>query len=400
MGVIMHKYKILLVALFLVGMAVTGFECSSTEITSAKLYIQQKNYDKALEALKKEVAKNPKSDEGYYLMGEVYGELNNYDSLAIAFDSSLAISNQFQSKINDSRRYYWAHLFNSGVNYYQEGIKASNKDSSTAAFDKSIHDFKEAAMLEPDSADTYKNLAFVYMNETKYDDAIAPLKKLIDKEHSLDGYKYLGDIYYDEAAKARGKYESSKNVQDSLAYMQDYDKAIEVLQEGRKYFPHNSDLLLTLSNSYIGANKIEVAMKAFKAGVEEEPGNKYYHYNYGVLLLDSKNYSAAMEQFQDAVNIDSAYSNALYNLAVTYVRLGTAISDSINSATVNVNNPNAVQDTSYKAKYRMALPYLERVVKVKPDDASAWELLGKVYTVLNESDKAKKAFDMSDQLRK
>jgi len=55
-------YYIVLVVI--VGMLSTAFQCSSTELTSAKLYIQQKNYDKALDVLQKEVAKNPKSDEG------------------------------------------------------------------------------------------------------------------------------------------------------------------------------------------------------------------------------------------------------------------------------------------------------------------------------------------------
>jgi tetratricopeptide (TPR) repeat protein len=50
-------------------------------MTSAKLYIQQKNYDKAMESLKKEVEKNPKSDEGWYYMGVVYGEKEQYGEM-------------------------------------------------------------------------------------------------------------------------------------------------------------------------------------------------------------------------------------------------------------------------------------------------------------------------------
>ena len=54
----MHRSKLFMVLILLAGLAITGFECSSTELTSAKLYIQQKNYNKALESLNKEVEKN------------------------------------------------------------------------------------------------------------------------------------------------------------------------------------------------------------------------------------------------------------------------------------------------------------------------------------------------------
>ncbi len=62
--------------LVLISMVVglSAFACSSTELTSAKLYVQQKNYDKAIEALEKETTKNHKSDEGFYLFGYVNGE--------------------------------------------------------------------------------------------------------------------------------------------------------------------------------------------------------------------------------------------------------------------------------------------------------------------------------------
>lgn len=379
-------------AILLIGIVFTGFQCASTELTSAKLYIQQKNYDKALEALKREVAKNPKSDEGYYLLGVVYGEKGEIPEMADAFKHSLEASNQFEKQINDAKKYHWANLFNRGVGYYQKANNAANKDSGKVFFDKSKEAFLNAIMLEPDSADTYKNLAFVYMSEQDYDAAISPLEKIIEKDKALDGYRYLGEIYYDKASKLKSKYETSKDAQDSVQSLEYYNKAINVLQAGRKVYPNNSDLLLLLSNSYIGANKIDVAIDAFKAGVEQDPGNKYYHYNYGVLLLGAKDYEKAAEQFHAAVNIDSTYENAVYNMAVTYVRWGTELNKEATDK--------GVDDDSYKKKYEQALPYLEKSVKLKSTEANVWELLGRVYTILGKKDKATKAFNEADKLRK
>jgi tetratricopeptide (TPR) repeat protein len=81
----MRKYSAFIALALVAILSFTGFQCSSTEMTSAKLYIQQKNYDKALEVLNKEVTKNPKSDEGYYYMGVVYIEMEKYDDMLGGF---------------------------------------------------------------------------------------------------------------------------------------------------------------------------------------------------------------------------------------------------------------------------------------------------------------------------
>ena len=54
---------------------------------------------------------------------------------------------------------------------------------------------------------------------------------------------------------------------------------------------------------------------------------------------------------------------------------------------------------AYKEKFKAALPYLEKVTSSDKSDAEAWELLGKVYSVLGMQDKAIDAFNHADQLR-
>jgi len=389
----MLKPKFYISLIILGGLFFTGFQCSSTEMTSAKLYIQQKNYDKALDALKKEVEKNPKSDEGWYYLGVVYGEKEQYNDMINAFDKSLSISKKFEENINDSRRYFWAQLFNKGVSLFQRGadLQDKNKDSAKVYLDKSINSFEYAVRLQPDSPSTYKNLAFVYINAEKYNEAIPPLEKLIERDKAVDGYKFLGEIHYNQGTQMKNKYGDSKNVQDSLQAMEHFNKAISILEEARKMYPNDSEVLLLLSNSYIGANKIDVAIDAFKAGVLQEPENKYYRYNYGVLLLGSNEFQAASDQFLKAIQIDPEYQNAIYNLAVTYVRWGTAINKEAEEK--GVDNP------EYKKKYEQALPYLERVVEMDSKNSAIWELLGRVYTVLGMQDDASEAFKKADALR-
>jgi tetratricopeptide (TPR) repeat protein len=379
----MRYTKIIVVIMVFLGFTFMGYQCGSTELTSAKLYIQQKNFDKAMDLLVQEVQKNPKSDEGHYLLGVVYGEKNEYNKMNDSYNKSLAVSNNFKDNIEQSKQYYWTTLFNRGVKSYQEGVNSQNEDSSQVHFSKAANYFETAINIIPDSTDAYKNLAFVYINTREYDKAAEPLKKLKDKEKSVESYQFLGEILYEQGNKLKEN--------DSTAAMNSYNEAIKVLEEGRKIYPNEPKILLALSNSYIAANKLDVAKDVFKAGVEAEPGNKYYRYNYGVLLLGAEEYAEAEKQFVKAIEIDPDYENALYNLGVTYVKWGTHLNE--------LADQKGETSEEYKVKYQMALPHLEKVTQMKSDDAVLWELLGKVYTVLGMQDDAINAFNKADELR-
>ncbi len=387
----MQHSKLLIVISFIIGMVFTGFQCSSTELTSAKLYIEQDNFDKALEMLQKDVEQNPKSDEGYYLMGHVYGELGEVEKMVFSFDNSLAISNKFAIKIGEQKEFHWANIFNKGVNNFQRGKNVADPDSSIIFYDRAIKFFKDASLIEPDSADNYSNLSFVYLSAGMSEEAIDPLKKLIEMEKSEDGYQYLGQVYFTLGANKNIDFINSKNLQDSIDAVDYYNNAIDVLEEGRDLYPENTDILVALSESYVGANKIDVALDAFKASVEQDPGNQHFRYNYGVLLINASRYEEAEEQFTKALEIDPDYENAIYNLGVTYVKWGTQLN-------LDAEEQDIISE-DYKQKYELALPHLERVVEFDPTNGQIWEILGKVYSVLGMQEEAANAFVKADQLR-
>jgi len=387
----MRKTNLLIFASIFICLILSGFQCSSTELTSARLYIQQKNYERAIEVLHQDVQKNPKSDEGWYLMGYTYGEMGKMDSMVVGYDKSLVVSNKFIKEINDSRAYHWANKFNSGVNLFQRGNKTNDEDSAKVFYDKSIEAFNVATLLEPDSADNYKNLAFVYMSSNRNEQAIGPLQDLVELNKELDGYKYLGEIYYNLGKEKTSSYRMSENTQDSVDANEYYYKSIAVLEEGTKLYPEEGDMLRTLSAAYIEVGEAEIALSSLKSLVEKEPNNKTYRYNYGVLLLQTEDYPAAEKQFLKALEIDPEYDNAAYNLGITYVSWGKELKQ-LEEETEEYSDEDI-------EKFRNALPYIERISEQEPDDAAMWELLGQVYSILGDSDKAMDAFNKADQLR-
>ena len=301
-----------------------------------------------------------------------------------SYDKSLAISKNFEKNINDSRKYFWAQAYNRGVSLYQRGVKSGDVDSAKIYYDKSIADFHSALKIEPDSADTYKNLAFVYLSKGDNEAAVQPLKELIAREQSLDGYKFLGEIYYVTGTNLKSQGSETEAVAE-------FNKSIEVLEEGLKKYPDDPEMLVTLSTAYIGAGRGTEAIDKYKKLVEAKPEDKNIRYNYGVLLLGADDFAGAETQFKKAIDLDPAYDNAIYNLGVTYLKWGTYLNK-------KSDEEGKVSD-EYKVKYQAALPYLEKAVEMKDANAQTWELLGKVYSVLGMNDDATKAFEKADQLR-
>ncbi|MEG8945823.1 tetratricopeptide repeat protein [Rosettibacter firmus] len=386
--------KQVLIYLSILGMAlgITAFQCASAELTGAKLYINQKQYDKAKETLLKEVQKNPNSDEGWYLLGYLYGEEGNIPKMLEAFDKSLSISKKFEQQIVESKKYYWATGFNKGVSFFNKATKTTDKDSMNMFFEKAAENFNNAILCEPDSAGAYINLVYTYLNMNRIDDTIAPLEKLVSIGTAPEAFAMLGQIYTEKGNQLIDNYKTSKNPADSIQAYENFNKAIEVLEKGQAKYPDDGEILLRLSNAYISANKLDVAMTAFKTGVEKEPNNKFYRYNYGVLLLNADKYPEAEEQFKAAIELDPDYTNAVYNLAVTYIRWGAKMRE-------EMEEKGEVSD-AYKEKFSAAIPYLEKYLSVNPQEPTIWELLGKVYANLGMKEKSEEAFNKADQYRK
>jgi tetratricopeptide (TPR) repeat protein len=522
------------------AMLSVGFQCGSTEMTSAKLYIRQSNWDDAIKSLDAELAKNPSNEEAWYLLGEVKAQKNDIAGMVDAFDQAVKVGQTYKKEIDTVTYKYWEKCMNVGAATFNKsrdadfrigmlkdkavqglgkpdtvintvtdfgateqwvyskldlyvysdksvvkGWQEFNKPASTTGeanflLERAISAFQSAILLEPDSAAAYKHLGFSYLAKNDLSSALRTLEKAYALSGDPAAGHYIGEIENDKGQRHKAKFESPDNkieikiwmtpdqVRERLgeptsksikkekkvtkekwvyadkklvlnfedgelrsweedgkkeekepwvhynsyaerdSAMKYFDRAITVLEKVSKDDPHNAEIIGLLSNVYISADKGATAIETFKRGVEEDPTNKYFHFNYGVLLLnlvDSDSvkadttralanslYERAIEQFKAAVLIDSTYERALHLLGAAYLSWGVFIRQS-------AHDPATVEDL-YKGKFKLALPYLEEMTRLKPDDADAWELVGKVYANLGRGKEATAVFEKVDKLRK
>ena len=379
--------------LSLLGMVLgfMAFDCSSAELTGAKLYINQKQYAKAKESLLKDVQKNPKSDEGFYLLGYLYGEEGDVPNMIDAFNKSVAISPKFESQIKDYKKYTWQTSFNKGVGAFNVAVKTTKPDSMKIFFKKAIDLFNNAGLCEPDSTGAYENIVSAYLNMGDQEGAIPVLLKLTDMGKPAYSFAQLGQIYLINGSKMIDSYRASKNVADSAKAFEWYGKAIDVLKKGAAKYPSDSGILLQLGNAYYASDEIETAITSFKALAEKMPTNKDIRYAYGVVLLKGKQYQESVKELSEAVKMDEKNTDAIYNLAAAYINWGNDLRE------VAVKSESG--DKSYLQKFEAAIPYLEQYLTIKPNESRVWTSLYQVYANLGKKEKAEEAFKKAEQYK-
>jgi tetratricopeptide (TPR) repeat protein len=370
----------------------TGFQCGSSEMTTAKLAYSQKNLDKADSSFMKEVEKNPVNGEAWYYLGRVRLEKGNYAGMAEAYKQSLSVTKEFEPKIIDDKKYVWGVTLNQGVNFFNRSQILRNdpakKDSADLYLQRSIDAYKMALVVNPDSVITYQNMAVAQHVSGNYDDEIATLQKAISikKDSKLSSSLINAYIQKAEDAKKTGKTAESAEA---------FNQAIAALTAERAANPGDEELIGTLINLYIEAGRTKDALPLIKEAVEKDPKNKVYQNDLGLLLLDQGNTEEAIAHFDAAVATDSTYDQALRNGAVAYMKLGAKMKEHAEAKSKGKGET----DKSYISKFKKAVTLLEKLTSLKPDNADFLEALASAYGNAGMFKQAEAAIKKVDVLR-
>lgn len=361
-------FKNVMFGLFILVLGVTSvWAGGGPNVTGAKLYIRQNQFDQAIKVLKKEIEEvNPNNEDAWYLLGYVYALQKDYDKMLEAFNKAVQLKpklrkkgvsingdpgTQFQAKngVDIILKVIWGNSFNEAVQYFNNAINATTDSVRVANFEKSVEYFKLAAKILPDSALAYRNLAAALINLGKYEESIP---------------------YLEEAVKRAPKDAETKTMLASVYMTVGKDSiAIPMFEELWEQGNRNLDVADYLARAYIKQGKNEEAKAIYKEMIQSNPDNFSLRSNYGVLLLEAKQYDEAIEQLSKAYELDPENPDINYNLGAAYLNRGVAKRDSL---------PEGSTDSSYVEDFKKALPFLEKAVSMNPDDPQTWLTLAQI----------------------
>lgn len=405
------KTKILTLTLSLVGILMFG---QRREIRNAQDAVEEKNYDEAktlLKSVESQISeeKDRIQSDFYLAKGMAYlgdGENKSQKDLMIAADAFQAaiklgeeehgqngVASVRQSLLNQAVADQNAEKYESAAEKLLKSYELNSVDT--------LHLYYAAA----DYGAAKKNdLALKYfeqlrdMGYTGTSMVFTAVNKKTGEEEQF-ATKNQRDIYiksgkYIKPAEKRNSSkvgDITKNI--AIIYLQngDNDKAMEALQEAKKNNPDDNSLLLAEANIYYQIGKIDKYNEAIKKVLKKDPENANLYYNLGVTASQADNGEDAMKYYKNAIKYDPKMIKAYSNMAQQVLVQEDTLIKQMNNLGMSKADNNKYEQLSQDRKdlYREALPYLEKVRELKPDDAENNRTLISIYQQVGEKEKAK-----------
>ncbi len=157
---------------------------------------------------------------------------------------------------------------------------------------------------------------------------------------------------------------------------EDYFKT---LIDGIKAYPNDDiNLVSEIINHYLEKGDNENAFLWVNKGLTREPNNPAFHFVKGSLFDQKGDFVNAEKEYKSALEFDSEYPDALFNIGVLYYNNAT---DIIKKAT------NKDEQNKAFVLYANAQPYLEKILTQTPDDIQIMKMLKTIYTLLKQDEK-------------
>ena len=168
-----------------------------------------------------------------------------------------------------------------------------------------------------------------------------------------------------------------------------YERTVE---EGRTKFPENKNLIESELSIFFAKKQYDKALSVLDLAIDKSEGDRkvVMYYNKGVILQNEMDRTAeALKAYDEALKLDSTYSDALYMSSIIYIDSANAISDEMNALPLSASGKYEKLKAQQKKVFEVALPYLERAYATSPDDQQVVTALRQVYRQLRMFDKAR-----------
>lgn len=278
-------------------------------------------------------------------------------------DEELYITNDMGLPVLKSQheQMLWAYYLNKGVNAFQEADQL-----------KAAKNFERCQLVLPQDTTCYIYAGLAYQGAQEWEKAAKNFTYLIEEldHHDKDIYNTL--IYI----------EANVNKND--------EKALEYVRKARERWPNELDLAKTEINALIRLERIDEAKAELEAAIEAEPENPDLYFSLGVMQEELSNKEAAIEAYEQAIEVDPNYYNALFNLAVLHFNQAVEVIKERNALGFSAADKKKEKELNKLAneKMKVALPYWKKVLEQDPKNRTALEQLRFIYTQLKMTDKA------------
>jgi tetratricopeptide (TPR) repeat protein len=324
-----------------------------------------------------EAAENPSTStkaKTWYYRGNVYWEINNSkheehktlsaNPLEEAVKSyAKVVELEPKGQYTDDSKIKILQAGNLMVNSGVEAFTNEDYNKALKMFESSVY-FKTFIGI----VDTIgiNNSALAAVSAKDYDKAIANFEKLLSFHVEKNGNNF---ITLSKAYKEKGNKE----------------KAIQTLQEGRRLFPDDANLITEELNYYLIGGQTKEAEEMLRLAIEKDPSNPVLYFAAGTIYDKLGDREATLRNYKKAIEVNPEYYDAYYNLGAYIFNEGKILQDKANDEK-EMKKYEAGKKLADE-KFKEALPYLEKAVDLKPDDIDIANILLQLYGRLSMDEK-------------
>ena len=190
--------------------------------------------------------------------------------------------------------------------------------------------------LHPASISLLERKTYIFLEKGEEENAIPLMEELLKFEESDPclyfnlGLSYLKtgkpnkSLSYYKKALANAYDEEEEIILDianSLNQYEQYNEAIDFLEEGCEKYPKNEDLLFELAYAYDKKEMIDKSISIYIYLLEINPFVENAWYNLGILYNENEDYAKSVECYNYALAVNPAIKEALFNKANALMNL-------------------------------------------------------------------------------
>ena len=395
------------------------------ELKAAQKLVDASLYQKALVALDEmqPLIKNAEakySSHYYYLLGISKQKTKAFDEAIAAFDKSNSIEEsanlkKYGSLIQGNVSSFTNDLINEAVdlNSREEYIAASKLLYTAYELDP------------PNNTDYLYYAASSAVNGGDYDTSLSYYLRL--KDLNYEGRKttyYATEVASGEESEVPDAatfaiYKKSKeftNLREELSdsklpeivknialiYVQkgDNEAAMQAIKDARSMSPKDVGLILTEADLYNQIGDEARFASLMEEAIAQDPNNAVLYYNLGVVNGNKGNREASISYYKKAIELDPTYEATYLNLASVILEGEADIVEEMNAL-----GNSAAENRKYdalkqkrKSLFIEAVPYLETLVSINPNNADAIITLKNIFGTIGDTANFKKYRDMLESL--
>ena len=328
-------------------------------------YVELKKYKQAMEDFHKAGQLSPNSELPYLGRGWIYHQTKEYESAIREYSKAIEINPKYANAWNNRG------AAKSWLNQMSEAIK----------------DYDKAIELKPNYAKAYENRGKAWR-------AIGNEKK------ASDDFKYATKIN-------RSNEGGDKIIEEAMALSDrgEYDKALELLNQGAELFPDNQYVFVNRGNIYNNYFRdYESAIADYNKTIEINDKFSWPYLNRAIAYGRLKRWNEAIADYGRAIDLDQNYASAYNGRAWSYCQIKNfeaALVDAQKALQLKPNEANFF-DTRACAyiglkRYKEALADLNTAIKLSPE---GWLYYNRaeLYKLMGQEDKAKADFAKAKKL--